>query len=489
VPSSNSKAVAQQVSKSAASLRFEFPNEIPINSVSTLDQLTSQFGGLKDGLPELVKNSKDQYFRLHILDEDQRQIVVLVSTAMRRLAVVDFAGAPFENFEGWTVWSEPTAGKCDESTDIEAGHGNGGKAFMVHGATDFAFMESCYEGRRTRKGFKNSSLGDRYKPGYAVEAGQQIAAAPEIDPEWRLERFMDELGMHLGDLPAEALSVFKQRSAFTGVLLSRVSEWARKRKDAIVRLAWEQIPQIVATHGQTALTIETCNVWVVVDGKIANQRRPIRPASLPPYAGFEEPWVFEIPDILPDPDGHDAVDTILGNAGERKLTLQTSARHLRIHADTKARNVIRIWNDRNNVATWSLPSLGILPASIGFIYGELRCPALTGEHLAGADRAHLADTPLTRALRQWTTDRVHELADALHEAMLTETKPQERQQARTALSSIRDLMRQFLEADADGDIDGDGGSRGTSTKGGLDGAEGLQVRRSHRRNRAGKFGV
>lgn len=464
MPSSSSKAV-QQGSTQSASPKFAFPDDIPINKVSTLDQLTGQFGGVKDGLPELVKNSKDQYFRLHINEEAQRQIVVLVSTALRRLAVIDFAGAPLSNFEGWAVWSEPTAGRSDESADIEAGHGNGGKAFMVHGATDFAFMESCFEAYRTRKGFKNSPPVDRYKPGYAVEAGQQTCALPEIDPTWRLEQFMGELGMCSGDLPAEALEVFKQRNAFTGVLLSRVSEWATKRRDAVKRLASEQLPQIIATHGQTALTIETCKVWVVVDGKTVNEGSPIRPISIPPHAGFEEPWVFEIPDILPDPDGHDAIDTVLGCGGERTLTLRTSARHLRIHADTKARNVIRIWNDRNNVATWTLPSLGILPASIGFIYGELRCPALTGEHLAGADRVHLADTPLTRALRQWTTDRVRELADALHEAMLTETRPQERKQARTALSSIRDLMRQFLEPDADGELFGDSRSKGNSTVG------------------------
>ena len=477
MPSSSSRAVPQQGSRSAASLRFAFPDDIPINKVSTLDQLTSQFGSVKDGLPELIKNSKDQYFRLHILDEDERQIVVLLSTASRRLAVLDFAGAPLSNFEGWTVWSEPTAGRSDESADIEAGHGNGGKAFMVHGATDIAFMESCYEGRRTRKGFRNSVASDRYKPGYAVEAGQHICASPEIDPQWRLERFLAELGMHPDDLPEEALGVFRRRNAFTGVLLSKVSEWARKRKDAVERLASELTPQIISTHGQTALTIETCTVWVVVDGKIVNQGRPIKPVSLVPYAGFEEPWVFNIPDILPDPEGHEAVDTIVGHPGERKLTLRTSAKHLRIHADTKARNVIRIWNDRNNVATWTLPSLGILPASIGFVYGELRCPALIGEHLAGADRLHLADTPLPRALKQWTTDRVRELADALHETMLTETKPQERQQARTALKSIRELMRQFLDPDADGEF-GETDSGGSGDR--KDGAK--------RRRKGWKFG-
>lgn len=467
MPSSSSNVLTQPGSKGTASLKFAFPDEIPIDKVSTLDQLTSQFAGVKDGLPELVKNSKDQYSRLQIFDEGERQIVVLLSTASRRLAVLDFAGAPLSNFEGWTVWSDPTAGKSDQAADIEAGHGNGGKSFMVRGATEFAFMESCYEGRRTRKGFRNSVASERYKPGYGIEAGQHVCASPELDPQWRLERFMADLGMQPSDLPDEALSAFQRRNAFTGVLLSRVGEWARRRKDAVVRLASEQIPDILATHGQTTLTIETCTVWVLVDGKIANGGKPIKPLALAPYLGFEEPWTFDIPDILPDPEGQEAVDTIVGQTGERKLILKTSARHLRISHDTKARNVLRILNNRNNVATWTLPSLGILPASIGFIYGELHCPALLGEHLVGADRLHLADTPLTRALKHWATDRVRDLAEALHQAMLSETKPQERQQARTALSGIRELMRRYLEPDADGEIgeseNGSGGDAGRGT--------------------------
>jgi hypothetical protein len=469
VPSSSysSSPAMQHSGKSIGSPRFSFPEEIPIDKVSTLDQLTTQFAGVKDGLPELVKNSKDQYSRLHILEECDRQIVVLLSTGLRRLAVLDFAGAPLSNFEGWTVWSDPTAGKAEQAADIEAGHGNGGKAFMVRGATEFSFMESCYQGRRTRKGFRNSLPAERYKPGYALESSQQIAAIPEIDPRWRLERFLAEVGVGLDDLPAEALAAFERRDSYTGVLLSKVADWTRKRRGAIVKLAQDAVPEIITTHGQTALTIETCQVWVVVDGSIVNDGHPLKPIPLDPYPGFEEPMVFDIPDILPDPEGFEAVDTAVGPSGERKLILRTSSKHLRLNSDTRARNVIRVRNNRNNVATWPLPSLGILPASIGFVYGELRCPALLDEHLAGADRLHLANTSLARALRHWTTGLVRNLAEALHQTMLSEAKPQERQQARTALSGIRELMREYLEADADGRAhnDGDYGSQGADAKG------------------------
>jgi hypothetical protein len=461
MPSSNSRVRGEQRTAQGKQ-RFSFPDEIPIDPVSTLDQLTSRFRGVKDGLPEIVKNSKDQYSRLGIFDADDRQIVVLIDTASRRIGVLDFAGAPLANFEGWTRWSDPTAGRAERAADIEAGHGNGGKAFMVRGATDFAFMESCFEGRRTRKGFLNHLPAERYKPGFSLLGGEPVCNVAELDPSWRLRQFLSHLAMDEAALPAPAFAIFKKRSAYTGVLLSKVADWSGKRKDAVARLARESIPELLASHGQTALTIDTCNVWVVVDGSIVNGGMPIKAAPLDPYPGFEEPLVFPLPDILTDPETGDGVDVSATSSGERKLVLKTSARQLRITAETKAKNVIRVWNARNNVATWPLPSLGILPASIGFIYGEIHCPALVGEHLAGADRIHLSDTSLTRALRQWTTDRVRDLAEALHQAMLTDSKPKDREQARSALSSIRDLMRRYLEPEGFGDLqNGDDGSAGS----------------------------
>lgn len=455
---------------------YILPDEIPIDPESTLDQLTGRFRSVKDGLPELVKNAKDQYSRLGIVDREDRQIVVVADTDKHRLGVLDFAGAPAGNFQGWTTWSDPTAGQTDLSDDIEAGHGNGGKSFMVRGATERAFMESCFEGRRTRKGFVNNQDGKRYKPGFAQIDGVSIDDVEEPDPEGRLTEFLAEFDMSLDALPGPALHVFRNRMAFTGVLLSRVKDWEGRRKKKVKELATRAVHEIVATHGQSAMTIETCDVWIVVDGQVVGDG-PVKPVALEPYPGFEEPLEFEIPDILPDPETGDSVDISSGTEGERILRLRTSKHQLQISESTKAKNVIRVWNNRNNVATWPLNSLGVLLASVSFIYGELRCPALTGEHLAGAERQHLADTPLVRALRHWTEEKVRELAEALHQAMMAEARPRDREQARSALTGIRDLMRRYLEPDAaggTGDENQDGGGDGTTRDGHRQRREGIE---------------
>src|SRR5690348_14955227 len=64
VPSSNSKASTVGVVTKPG--MFVFPGQISIDAKSTLDQLTPQFRSVRDGLPELVKNAKDQYARLQI---------------------------------------------------------------------------------------------------------------------------------------------------------------------------------------------------------------------------------------------------------------------------------------------------------------------------------------------------------------------------------------------------------------------------------------
>lgn len=431
----------------------------------TLDQVTTRFCGVKDGLPELVKNSKDQYSRHGLADRAIRQIIVLADTTALRLGVLDFAGARASDFDGWTTWSSRSAGRKELAEDIEAGHGNGGKAFMVRGATEFAFLESCFGGKRTRMGFKNEKPSDKYKPGYAKEKGVRINNVAEADPEARLESYLAGFQLRLSNLPERARAAFVQRGSFTGVFLSGVADWKERRRDKVKRLAEEGLRDLLASHGQAAMTIETCEVWVIVDGRLMTPS-PIAPLELEPYPGFPMREIA-IPDILLDPETGEPVDITTGQAGPRYLRLCTSAKQLQLSDETKARNVIRLWNERNNVATWALQSLGVLMTPVSFIYGELRCPALVGTHLAGAERVHLSDTPLVRALQDWTRHEVHKLAEELQKAMMGENKPRDREQAKNVLQGLRNLMRQYLDPDAAGSDDDDtqGGTAGIDGKG------------------------
>ena len=447
---------------------FVLPQEIPIDPVETLNQLTGRFRSVRDGLPELVKNSKDQYSRLGINEKEYRQIVVISNTAKRTLAVVDFAGAPAHNFEGWTNWSDPTAGQTHLAADIEAGHGNGGKAFMVRGASVNAFLESCHAGKRTRKGFLNDNPAHRYKPGFGKTQGVVLDDVAESDPAGRLQEALSLVGMRIDLLPDSAEEAFNTRHSFTIAFLEKVEDWIGRRRPKLRALAGPELADVLASHGQAAMTIETCDVWIVQDGKVIGTG-PVKPVELEPYPGFEIPRQVDIPSQLPDPETGELIRLSDASGTTGYLRLCTSRNQLQISLNTRAKNAIRIWNDRNNVATWTPQELHGVSAS-SFIFGEIRCPSLTAEHLEGATRRHLASTPLVRALREWAAGHVKQLADDLHQAMAARTTPRERARAGDTLRNIRKLMRKFLDADSTGAYSPNGAD-GTGTGGNGEGRQ------------------
>lgn len=447
--------------------QFNLMAKPPMNEAHTLKQLLSRFRSVRDGLPELVKNSKDQYLRLHIDAPEDRQILVISNTASRNLAVIDFAGAPSSQFELWMTWSNPEAGQISENSDIEAGNGNGGKAFMVKGAEKSAYLDSCYKGKRTKMGFLNEREEDLFKPGYGLSSsGEEIRDIDESSPLEIFSEVLSSLSLAFEDIPEECRKVFKKRQSFTVAYLEEVAEWGgRKRKETLGDLAGENLIEILGEHGQANLTISMCQVWVIKDGKIL-PGGPIKPAEIEPYLGFENLAEIEIPSHLTDPETKEEISVYGEGDSKGYLKLHTSAKPLRMSSIKQGKNVVRIWNKRNNVAVWKLEALHP-SASSSFIYGDLRCAALKGVHLEGATRQNLADTPLVQALQEWTAGHVRELSERLAKSMAERTSPKEKILAKNALDEIRKLMRRFLDPDATGTFD-DSGPDGSAD--GFDGA-------------------
>jgi hypothetical protein len=424
---------------------YDFLPQIPIDEGHTLDQLTGRFQSVKDGLPELPKNSKDQYLRLGVDDRNLRQIVVIANSALRSLAVLDFAGASIEDFDGWQTWSSRTANRSERSGDIEGGHGNGGKAFMVRGSTADSYIESCYQGLRTKMGFKNDEPERLYLPAYARENGRRICGVREPDVLERLQANLAALELDYEQLPRLARDAFKIRDAFTFLRVSGVRDWTGRRPSTVRNLL-RQVPQDLSEHAQVALTLETCSVWVVADGVVVIAE-PLRPEYPEPFPGFENLNPILLPDVLPDPETGDPVRT---GTGERKfLQLRTSREPLRRSDRRKAMNVIRVQDLRNIVGNWSVADLAPRPES-AFIYGAVHVPALTAEHQAGAERRDLADVPLVRAVKAWVADCTDELAGRIQQSQARNHRPEDRNKANEALDRLRELMRQFLEPETPG---------------------------------------
>ena len=406
----------------------------------TLMQLLSRFQSVKDGLPELIKNSKDQYSRLGIGDPTQRVIVVAINSTERSIGVIDFAGATAEQFKRWETWSDPTANAREKASDIEGGHGNGGKAFMVLGSTTDSSFESCHEGRRTRMGYENDTERTRFKPGIAIEEGQAVEDQRVEAVKKRFDLALVDLGLKFEQMPLQAQKAFELRHSYTIAQVNGVKDWARSREET-VRRAMAEIPRAVTTHPQAALTLESCAVWFVVDGQVIGDA-PARVEYPDPFPGFTDPWIIPVPAKVTDPHTGEVVNTGDGDVQTRVLVLRTSGKSLRTE-DMRPLHVIRVRNSRNVVGLWSVADLSP-GATSGFVFGELRIPALEGEHLAGADRRLLNDTPLVRGLEAWTADQVKALADKIQQATAKEHRAEDRDKVNQSLTKLRDLMREFL---------------------------------------------
>lgn len=436
--------------------KFQFRERIPIDVPHTLMQLLSKFRGVKDGLPELIKNAKDQYSRLGITDPSLRTIVVAVNTDDKAIGVIDFAGASADQFKRWETWSDPTANTRDKASDIEGGHGNGGKAFMVLGSSTDSSFESCHDGRRTRMGYENETDRTRFKPGLAIEGGKAVEDQPVESTRKQFDSALSELGLSFDQLPKQAQDTFAARQSYTIAKVNGVMDWARAREET-VRRAISEIRRSVETHPQASLSLESCSVWFVVDGQVVGDS-PATVEYPEPLPGFVDPLVIPVPDELTDPQTREKVSTGEGDERSRLLTLRTSAKSLRTE-DMRPLHLIRVRNNRNVVGLWSVADLSP-GASSGFVFGELRVPSLGGEHLAGADRQSLNDTPLIRALEAWTADCVRELADRIQHATAREHRAEDRDKVNESLNKLRDLMREFLSERDRGDQGAGAGQSG-----------------------------
>ena len=410
-----------------------------------LDQSTSRFQTVKDGLPELVKNSKDQYGRLGIVQKEQRQIIVLGHSQRKLLAVVDFAGARADSFDQWQEWSKDTAPPPALSADIEAGNGNGGKSFMVRGATLSASIESISQGMRTKMVFNNADPSLRYMAGYEREAGVPIRELPNEDASAHLQTVLKQFALDLDDLPTGCLQMVVERQSYTAVILDGVRGWSGSRARQIMR----QAPNELAGHPQAERTLATCDVWFILDRLSSDE--PIKREVPKPYEGFEVLRPIPLPLRLEDDITGESVSTGAKDATRHVLSLGTSAQNLKTARKLET-NSLRVRNERNVAGRWAMTELVQGPMALHLL-GDVFVPAITEQDLVGFDRMHFADTPLVRAVQRWVSEQVSELAERLEDAHGRRNKPEDEERVTEIFSEMREKMRPFLE---EGPLDGDG---------------------------------
>lgn len=436
--------------------------QIRIDAEHSLEQISGRFQNIKDGLPELIKNSKDHYSRLGVKKKEERQIVVIVSEDRTSLAVLDFAGAAAEDFEGWKTWSSRTANQKELAEDIEGGYGNGGKSFMVRGCKIKSSMCGYRDGKINKWGFINTEPSLKFKAGtFKDEYGKELKNLSNANYETVLNKELSAVGLNIASLPKQCQEALEKRKAFTFVLLEGVRSWESLNALNLSR-AIHHLPSYLMENAQASLTIETCTVWVILEGKILPE--PLTVIDLFPFEGLENIEPIAIPDVLEDPETGEKVKLNLKDKDKNFLQIKTSKQNLRLSDRLKPRNVIRVRNTRNIVANWLLSDLVQLTSS-PFLYGSITCELLdNSEHLAGSERQNLAENPLTRALKHWTSEKLTEIGKEILRVQASKNTEEDVDTAAETLKKLRDLMKEFLVDRNNDGSEGEGDERDKGDK-------------------------
>ena len=122
--------------------------------------------------------------------------------------------------------------------------------------------------------------------------------------------------------PPNVSAAIKARQAFTLVEGENPVGFYKGRIDA------EDLVQKVIRHEQSTLCLEQVDFFAVHNGGILNHAKKLSLPPITPYPGLESPFVYEIPDELPLPDGQLVSATEGGKRERGRLTLHTSSENM-----------------------------------------------------------------------------------------------------------------------------------------------------------------
>lgn len=409
--------------------RYTPDGETSIHREGAIRHLIATMQSHENGLPEWAKNSADAYVRIDTTP--QMRVVVLIfnhghSARPSSVGCLDFIGMSSRDIEQYfRVWADPNAARAGTSvTDLQGGHGNGGKAYMVQMFQDYSMLYTVKE----EKGCKYGVPGDSVQFGYVPDQtkGRDFPVRNLWDA---LNAALAEMDLKYEALPTAAKQSFENGEGFTFVR-------GVNPRDYGPTIPVRQLLERIVNHHQMVRTLELCEVYVIVNGRLYNKGRPLALPHIPPLEGAEEPREITIPDSLIDPLSEREVSTTEGGRYPTgKLILRTSNTDMR-YGPRRYRHNIRLIAGPGLIGIVEMTDLIRSPYG-NKIYGECMLEAL--ERYKTNDRTRIADSPLTKALKEWLRQQVEEYAQQF------ETRDQRRysQDERNALSEMNSALDQW----------------------------------------------
>ncbi len=374
--------------------------EQKVHPIGAISLICKAFQTHENGIPEWAKNAADAYGRENA-PPDRRVVVIIFSDKKSlgspAIGCLDFVGTTSDRIEKYfRHWASPEAATQDSAFKAQGGHGNGGKCYMTQMFTEFSVLHTVRGNRACRYGVKGGSVQFGYVPNKS-EGRDRVVRNRLAELNGQLA----SLGLSVETLPDPAKAAFDSGDGFT-LVLGVGPKYIEKKLRA------SDLLDQIRDHPQMLTTLEYCKVYVVYNGKVMKKNGdPLKPTTIEPIKGAEEPRVIEIPETLTDPIGDIPISTTgHGTYPAGTLLLRSSAKSMRYKR--KTRHTI---NYRAQSGFIGYKSILEFPVQSGYqnnIYGE--CQLYSLEEFKQNDRAHLAESPLTRAVDKFIADQIQEYA-------------------------------------------------------------------------------
>ena len=311
--------------------------------------------------------------------------------------------------------------------------------------------------RRNCKGLEgDQGTVDRGNPGWipSLIAGRDVEIS-SFDSE--LRDALDPYNVITADLPEIVYAAIKNRQSFTLVEGQQPDGLYKGRIDA------EDLMAKIVRHEQSLLCLEQVDFFVIHNGRLINDGKPLRLPAITPYAGIESPVVHEIPDQIPLDSDQMVSTTEGGTRPPGRLILHTSAENM----PTAWRNLRPRWQivyRTQHQMIGSKPVFEIASTTPGaqYIYGTVEIPALEPAYVEHG-RRRPKQGPLTEALDRFIAEKIKELAHQIN--VLRQEKLDDRALDRVHEENqkLDELKNRFLPNDNDpgsGGIGTDGSGPG-----------------------------
>ena len=393
--------------------------------------LCQPFQSHENGLPEWLKNAADEYARRNTAEQG-RVIVVTLQSAKGEtpasIGCLDFSGMTSQTIdEKFRHWGDPEAAGGSADVEVQGGHGNGGKCYMAQLFDGEAYIDTVSGGLGCRYGTVGGAVRFGYFPD--AQAGKDCAVA---NHRTAVSETLAAAGVGLDTLPADALAALDGGSGYTFV----VGLEPKGYKKAVPA---KHLLEALRDHAQMRRTLELCRVYVLADGRLINDGKPVTLGEITPMEGADKPRVIEIPSALTDPNTGDLVSTTAdGTVPTGELVLRTS--NVSMRWTRKGRHIISFRAKSGYIGFKPVVEFDVQSSYRERIYGD--CILLALEDSKQNARADLADSPLSRAVETWIARQIEEWAKVFE---LRDTQ-RHNQQERNEVSAMNDALNEWKNA-------------------------------------------